>query len=195
MPTNYVPNFVRLIPRPEADKLGLKRMTAATAREPSEGANPPQEGTPYGAFIGPFLTSLVVPCNQPPYGRLSAVDLGTGQLIWSERMGSARNSGPLGIASHLPFIFGTPLFGGAMLTQSGLTFIGATQDSYLRAFETTTGKLLWEAPLPAGGNATPISYWSQQSGQQFIVIVAGGNGGLQSQIGDYVVAFKLPKKT
>jgi quinoprotein glucose dehydrogenase len=193
IPTNYVPNFVRLLTRAEADKRGMKRMTAETATKGSEGLRPPQEGTPYGGEVGPFFSRLVVPCNQPPFGRLSAVDLSTGKLIWSERLGSARDSGPLGIPTHLPLPFGTPLFGGGIVTQSGLTFIGATQDSYIRAFETTTGKLLWQARLPAGGNATPISYFSNESGRQFIAIGAGGNGGLQSQLGDYIIAFALPK--
>jgi quinoprotein glucose dehydrogenase len=193
-PTNYVAIYTRLVPRAEAIRLGLKPFTAKTAAHADEGFRVPQEKTPYGALVGPFFSPLLaLPCNQPPYGRLSAIDLNTGKLLWSRAVGTGRDGGPLGIKSQLPFTMGTPLWGGAITTRSGLTFIGGAQDGYLRAYETATGKLLWEHRLPAGGNATPMSYVSPESGRQFIVIYAGGYGGLQTRMGDYVVAFALPK--
>jgi glucose dehydrogenase len=156
-----------------------------------EGGNVPQAGVPYGALVEPFLSPLDVPCNQPPYGRLNAVDLTSGKLMWTQPLGTAQYSGPFRMPTYLPLRIGTPLFGGAMVTQSGLTFIGATQDRHIRAFETATGKLLWEYQLPAGGNATPMSY--TEGGRQYVVIAAGGNIGGGSKVGDYVMAFTLSK--
>ena len=80
-----------------------------------------------------------------------------------------------------------------MTTKSGLIFIGATQERAFRAFDVNTGKLLWHVPLPAGGHAAPMSYISKKSGRQFVVIAAGGNAPLSSGIGDYLVAYALPK--
>jgi glucose dehydrogenase len=88
---------------------------------------------------------------------------------------------------------GVPNIGGAVTTRSGLTFIGASQDNFLRAFETATGRELWRTRLPAGGQATPITYWSSSSARQFILIAAGGHGGLQTTPGDYILAYALPK--
>jgi quinoprotein glucose dehydrogenase len=134
-----------------------------------------------------------VPCTEPPYGMISAVDLNTRRLLWSRPFGTAEDSGPLLTHSHLPFTMGVPNIGGAVTTRSGLTFIGASQDNYLRAFETATGRELWRTRLPAGGQATPITYWSSSSARQFILIAAGGHGGLQTTPGDYILAYALPK--
>jgi quinoprotein glucose dehydrogenase len=82
----------------------------------------------------------------------------------------------------------------SVTTRSGLTFIGASQDRYLRAIDTVTGRELWRWKLPAGGQATPMSYWSAASGRQFVLIAAGGHAGILAKAGDYVVAFALPKR-
>ena len=192
VPSNHVPNYQQLIPRQEADAQGLRRFQGTDVEFVNLAYHAPQEGTPYAARIGPFLSPLLVPCNQPPFGRLSAVDLGSGKLLWTRPLGSARDGGPLGMRWGLPFEMGTPLFGGAIATQSGLTFISAAQDSVLRAYDTASGELLWSGDLPAGGNATPISYTAPESGRQFVVIVAAGNPGAGSRPGDHVVAFALP---
>jgi glucose dehydrogenase len=78
-------------------------------------------------------------------------------------------------------------------TRGGLTFIGASQDGYFRGFETATGRELWRERLPAGGQATPISYWSAASSRQFVLIAAGGHAGILAKEGDYILAFALPK--
>jgi transcriptional regulator with XRE-family HTH domain len=88
---------------------------------------------------------------------------------------------------------GTPNLGGSFVTQSGLTFIGATQDQYLRAFATATGELLWQARLSAGGNATPMTHISPASGRQFVVIAAGGHESINFRPGDFIEAYALPK--
>jgi quinoprotein glucose dehydrogenase len=184
----------RLIPRAEADKQGIKPIRWSQVGEPG-GGHPwlgAQASTPYGVELKPFLSPLGVPCQQPPYGVLSAVDLNSRKLLWTKPFGSARESGPFGTASQLPITVGTPAHGGSITTAAGLLFIGATQDGYLRAFDTATGRLLWEDRLPAGGNATPATYVSPESGRQFVVIAAGGMRTLQSREGDYIVAYALP---
>ena len=134
----------------------------------------------------------MVPCQQPPYGVLSAIDMKTRKLLWARPLGSARDIGPLGIKSMLPFTMGVPNTGGSVVTRSGITFIAATPDSYLRAFDTRSGRLLWQARLPAGGFATPMTYLSP-TGRQYVVIAAGGHRALGGETGDYVVAYALPK--
>jgi quinoprotein glucose dehydrogenase len=194
--TNYVPIYTQLLTRAEAERRGYvpyKPGQAINARPLAEAASAAQMGTPYGIATGPFLSPLDVPCNQPPYGRLSAVDLTSGKLIWSERFGTARHSGPWGIRSMLPFVIGTPNIGGGVATQSGLYFIGATQDGFLRAFATATGKQVWQASLPTAAIATPITYMSPDSGRQFVVVAAGGGYMVGAQPGDYIVAYALPK--
>ncbi|TAL01273.1 MAG: membrane-bound PQQ-dependent dehydrogenase, glucose/quinate/shikimate family [Rhodospirillaceae bacterium] len=191
--SNLVPNYPRLVPRAEAEKLGLKPFTAGHASEMSLGMKYPQEGTPYGMLTGPFFSPFKIPCNHPPYGRLSAVDLTTGKLIWTRVFGTSQELGPMGIRSHLPLPIGTPSRGGAVVTQSGLFFIGASTDRSLRAYETATGKLLWQASLPGGGSATPMTYVSPDSGRQFVVIAASGFDSVHVTKGDYIVAYALPR--
>lgn len=187
--SNRVGNYNQLVPRGTADAMGVK---------PSKGGSPraldgivAQGGTPYAAKIKPFLSPLGAPCNAPPYGLISAVDLRTHKLIWSRPLGTARDSGPLGIPSGLPFTMGTPNAGGAMTTRSGLIFIAATQERTFRAIDTRTGRELWSTRLPAGGQASPMSYQSR-SGRQFVVLATGGNLGLQSKLGDSIIAYALP---
>jgi quinoprotein glucose dehydrogenase len=195
--SNNVPNYPRLISRAEANELGLRRYTPENNKQTNYAeamAQWAQEGTPYAIARGDgFFSPLRVPCSRPPYGRLSAVDLKSGKLLWTRVFGTAQELGPFGIPSLLPVALGTPNIGGAVVTQSGLFFIGATPDRYLRAYETATGRLLWQARLPAGGNATPMTYLSPESGRQFLVIAAGGHLEVGSKNGDVIVAYALPK--
>ena len=188
--SNRVANRTRLIPRAEADALGIRPIS--TASHGNVGGTSAQAGTPYAVEIKPFLSPLGVPCQQPPYGMLSAIDLKTRKLLWSRPLGTARDSGPLGMPSGLPFTMGVPNTGGSLVTRSGLTLIAATQDRYLRAFRTRTGELLWQARLPAGGQATPMTY-TTADGRQFVVLSAGGNFTLRSKTGDYVIAYAVPR--
>jgi glucose dehydrogenase len=132
-----------------------------------------------------------MPCSQPPFGRLSAVNLATGQVIWDQPFGAAHELGPLGVRSHLPLTIGTPNMGGAVVTQGGLFFIGSSMDRTLRAYETASGKELWSASIPGGGVATPMTYVSPASGRECLAI-AGGHDGLHGADGNYVVAYALP---
>lgn len=191
--SSHVLNYSQLIPRAQADKMGLKPV----AKPSFENVAGPvaQAGTPYAVSVAPFLSPLVAPCTEPPYGLVSAVDLETGKLLWQKPFGTARDSGPLLMSTGLPIPMGVPNIGGAVVTGSGLAFIGATQEHMIRAYDIKTGKELWHGRLPAGGNATPMTYWSEQSGRQFVVIAAGGHGGILSGYSDKLIAYALPTPT
>lgn len=189
---NQVANYNRLIPRAEADRQGVKPMTAAHMSD--VGGPVAQKGVPYAAHITPFLSPLAIPCQQPPYGMVSAVDLRSGKLVWSHRFGTSRDSGPLALPTFLPIPMGVPNIGGSVATASGLFFIGATQEHMLRAYSSETGDELWRARLPAGGQATPATYWSPRSNRQFVVIAAGGHGAMLSGSSDTLIAYALPKE-
>lgn len=178
--------YMHLIARAEAPESARRR------QDPTSYQWLPMEETPFVARVRPFVSPLSIPCNQPPWGHLQAFDLTTGRSLWKRTLGTARDSGPLGYATHLPLPIGTPTQGGAIVTASGLTFIAATTDNYLRAFDTLTGEELWRGRLPAGGQATPMTYLSVRSGRQFVVVSAGGHAGMKTRRGDYVVAFALP---
>ena len=172
--TMTLPFLVALIPR---------------ARLPAESNAPEfkdfefarQAGTPYGMRRSAFKSSLGIPCVKPPWDTLSAVDMTRGVVKWQV---------PLGRAPVLPIDIGIPALGGPIVTAGGVVFIGATLDDRFRAFATDTGKLLWDVKLPAGGQATPMTY--AIGDRQFVVIAAGGYKG-DSTRGDYVVAYALPR--
>lgn len=147
------------------------------------------KGSGYAVSYFGFLSPLRMPCMQPPWGKLYAIDLRTNHIIWERPVGTAADSGPLGIASHLPLLIGTPQLGGTVVTRGGLIFSGATLDRYLRAYDLSTGEELWKARLPAGGQASPITY--ETDDRQFVVIAAGGHGLLGTKRGDYVLAYAL----
>jgi quinate dehydrogenase (quinone) len=174
----------RMIPRKAYDEAGVK----GGGHE----GNAPQAGTPWGIEMGRFLSPLGIPCQEPPYGTISAIDLATRKVAWSMPLGTTEDTGPLGIATHLPMPIGMPTRGGPITTSTGLVFIGASQDFYIRAFDVRTGKELWKGRLPVGAEATPMTYISPKTGRQFLVISAGGNSATTKK-GDYVVAYALPK--
>jgi quinoprotein glucose dehydrogenase len=154
----------------------------------------PMVGTPYIAHIVGFLSPLGIPCTQPPWGFEQAIDLKSGKLLWKRPIGTPEDNGPWGIKTHLHIPMGVPNIGGSIVTAGGLVFNGSTLDQYLRAYDLRTGRELWKARLPAGGQATPMTYVSPVSGRQFVVIDAGGHQGLKTQTGDYVMAFALPAR-
>jgi quinate dehydrogenase (quinone) len=150
-----------------------------------------QFGTPYGAEHGMLMTALGVPCQKPPYGTMTAVNLATRKIAWQVPVGTVEDAGPMGIGMRLPIPIGLPTLGGSLATQSGLLFFAGTQDYYLRAFDSRSGKVLWKGRLPVGSQATPMTYVSPKTGRQYVVVVAGG--ARQSAVrGDYVVAYALP---
>ncbi|MDE2235595.1 MAG: pyrroloquinoline quinone-dependent dehydrogenase [Gammaproteobacteria bacterium] len=137
-------------------------------------------GTAYGRRRKVFTSSLGIPCVKPPWGQLAAVNMQTGKIQWQV---------PLGNALFNHWNLGVPNMGGPIVTAGGVIFIAATMDDDMRAFDLQSGKVLWQYHLPAGGQATPMTY--AIGGRQYVVIVAGGHGGI-SKRGDEVMAFALP---
>ncbi len=177
--TNHLPFVVQLVPRAE-----LEARYRSGDYPDSEFAR--QTGTPYGMRRELIASPLGVPCTAPPWGRLTAVDLARGEIAWQIPLGTTRDLAPW----PLWFIDGVPNMGGSVVTAGGLVFIGATTDDFLRAFDVDTGAELWRGRLPAGGQATPMTYL--RDGRQYVVIAAGGHGGAGTTLGDYLVAFALP---
>lgn len=143
-----------------------------------------QAGANFGMKRELMMSIFGAPCNTTPWGELIAVDLSTGDIKWKSTLGTTE------ALIGLPFEWGTPNFGGPLMTKSGLIFIGAAMDDYLRAFDTQTGEELWKGDIPAGGQATPMSYVWQ--GKQYVLIAAGGHARAGTTLGDYIVAFALP---
>jgi membrane-bound PQQ-dependent dehydrogenase (glucose/quinate/shikimate family) len=153
-----------------------------------------QEGSPYFAvFTALFRSPLGMPCQRPPYGMLSAVDLKTHQLLWSRPLGTSRNSGPLGMQLPVSLPMGSPSIGGSVVTASGVAFIAATLDQYFRAIDVRNGRELWRTQLPSAAFANPMSYVAPRSGRQFVVIAVGGNSLMAKAHGLYITAFALPE--
>ena len=152
-----------------------------------------QYNTPYVAVVKAWLGIFGAPCSAPPWGHLTAVDIRTRQVRWQTLLGTARDTGLFGSRLGVPVRTGTPNLGGAITTAGGLAFIAATTDQYLRAFDMQTGKVVWKARLPAGAQATPMTY-SGRDGRQYVVVTAGGHGALGTRYGDYTLAFALPRQ-
>jgi quinoprotein glucose dehydrogenase len=171
--TMTLPFVVALIPREQ-----LKAQKESADYQDFEFAR--QTGTPYAMRRTAFKSSLGIPCVKPPWGQLTAVDMQHGTIKWQV---------PLGDTPYVHMNLGLPGLGGPIVSASGLIFIAASLDDRLRAYSTDSGKLLWEVKLPAGGQATPMTY--AINGRQYLVIAAGGYKG-DSTRGDYVVAYALP---
>lgn len=146
-----------------------------------------QIGAPFGMTREALLSPDRTLCNPPPWGILAALNLSTGTIAWKIPLGTTEDLLP-GKPPHDLGIYG---FGGPIVTAGGLVFVSGTAgDDYLRAFDIDTGKLLWQGRLPAGGQATPMTY--SVNGKQFVVMASGGHGKLGTKQGDSLVAFSLP---
>lgn len=145
-------------------------------------------GTPYAAVLKPFMSRIGLPCQQPPWGYVAGIDLTNGETVYQHVNGTVRDMAPV----PLPFETGVPGIGGPIATGGGLAFLSGTVDYYVRGYDLATGKELWRARLPAGGQATPATYLGRD-GRQYLVVVAGGHGYVGTKLGDAVIAYALPK--
>ena len=155
---------------------------------PRYGIGGPQRGTPWAASVQMFSSPFGIPCIEPPYGEIAAIDLTTRQMIWRRPVGGTA--------------FGFPSAAGSVVTAGGLVF-NAGADGFLRAFETQTGEVIWQGQLPGGAGATPMSYVSPTTGRQYVIatVPGAGGGGLgggntpaaDAEPGGWVVAFALPE--
>jgi quinoprotein glucose dehydrogenase len=179
---NHLPMLVTLVPQAE-----LQEQMSSGNFPNSEFAK--QAGTPYAMRREPLLSPWGLPCTAPPWGTLVSVDLRRNRIVWQVPLGSTAGVGPWFAPTR---DFGMPNMGGPIATAGDLVFVGAAMDSYFRAFDIETGRELWKHRLPAGGQATPMTYRAGRDQRQFIVIAAGGHGVLNTPRGDYVIAFTLP---
>ncbi|MGH9720439.1 MAG: pyrroloquinoline quinone-dependent dehydrogenase [Bryobacteraceae bacterium] len=159
----------RMIKRPEGSEIPYRAQGSGT--------------TPSSRLWDPKLN----PCQQPPWGHLTAIDLDRGEFRWRITLGVVDEL----VAKGIPPT-GTSNLGGSIVTAGGLVFIGATNDRRFRAFDKDTGKLLWEMKLPASAHATPMTWRSRKTGKQYVAIAAGGGNKYNDDFSDALVAFSLP---
>ncbi|TEW88351.1 glucose/quinate/shikimate family membrane-bound PQQ-dependent dehydrogenase [Psychrobacter sp. 230] len=176
MPT-YLAFTSKLIPR---DTLG-----DAETNKGEQGVNA-NEGADYAVELGPFLSPLGVPCQQPPWGTIAGADLATGDIAYQRKNGTVQDLSPIPIKLEL----GVPGIGGPIITKGGVAFLSAATENNFRAYDLKNGDVLWNVRIPAGGQATPMTYLNSK-GEQMVVLVAGGHGSVGTTIGDYVLAYKL----
>jgi len=183
LPISQTPMLIRLTRTDQIPPEVMKR-----PRQGPLGPPMPMAGTPYSYEYVPLMSPFFAPCAAPPWGELAALDLdGEGGTAWRFTLGDLGKLMPV----PLPLPFGTPLAGGPIATAGGLVFIGASADEKFRAFDTDTGRRLWEAEVPAPAMATPMTYLA--GGRQYVVVAAGGHmfKGFRN-ISDWLVAFALP---
>jgi len=179
---NLLPAVIRMLPREKVGQMERENeevLRAETGR---------QLGTPYVMKRDYLLKTGAegyIMQSRPPWGTLLAIDLHTGSKVWEVPLGYMMDLRKYPEAKS----WGSVNFGGAIVTGGNLIFVAASMDSHLRAFDRRNGTILWEYQLPAGGQATPMSY--SVGGKQFIVIAAGGHGKLKTPLGDYLMAFAL----
>ena len=140
-----------------------------------------------GIRQGRFWDSRRLPCQAPPWGTLTAIDLNRGSFRWQVPLGLVEELEARGITGT-----GAPNLGGSIVTAGGLVFIAATNDRRFRAFHSETGRELWVTRLDFSGHATPMTFWSKRLKKQLVVIAAGGGNKYNDSYGDALVAFALP---
>ena len=168
----------------EEGSIGQMRPSAPGAPMPYFRAGGTAAEGEYPRFRGPNGW----PCQEPPWGTLNAVDLGTGDRAWRVPLGEVEALSRRGVSKT-----GTQGLGGSIVTAGGLVFIGATVDKRFRAFDAATGEELWSHAVPANAHATPATY-EGRSGRQYVVIAAGGGGllrELSADLSDTLIAFAL----
>ncbi len=187
VPSNTVPLIVKHEKREKVVANKSDGETKAHA-DLSAGFTFENTGSAYITTIKPFLSPLGAPCSAPPWAKLTAVDLVKKEIVWEIPLGSIERLAPFPI----PWKLGTPGGGSLLITASGIAFLGFATDYKFRAFDIENGDLLWSAELPSPANSSPVTY--EYDGEQYVVVPAGGHTMWGTEVGDAVVAFKLPKK-
>lgn len=183
MPVNNLAAEVRLIPRDQAD-------AQRKAGRFSGFEYAPQHGTPY-ALVRRLLRgpNAGLPCTPPPWGTLAAVRAATGEIVWQVPLGQFPGTEKIPDAAE----WGSIALGGPIVTAGGLVFTAGTLEPAIYAFDVQTGQRRWKGTLPTSARSTPMTYLGRD-GRQYVVISAGGHGvQIGPPLGDYVVAFALPK--
>jgi quinoprotein glucose dehydrogenase len=178
---NRVVQVVTMIPRAEIP--GVEGISLANGKDVAAAI-----GTPYGTHREWLLSPLGAPCTAPPWGELVAIDLKDGSVKWRVPLGSIEKQLPIRFEWNL----GTPSLGGPILTAGGLVFIAGTMDGFLRAFDIESGEMVWRHEMPAGTQATPMTY--ELNGRQYVVLVTGHHMWFNTPVGDEVIAFALPQR-
>jgi quinoprotein glucose dehydrogenase len=182
----YLAFVSRLVPRPDDTTLMVQDGGPPKGSLPALNEN---FGAPFAARMAPFLSPLGIPCQAPPWGYVAGADLTTGRIAWKHRNGTVRDLSPL----PLPFQMGVPSLGGPVITAGGVAFLSGSMDDFVRAYDVSSGRPLWESRLPAGGQATPMTY-AGSDGRQYLLVVAGGHGSTHTRAGDSVIAYALPAR-
>ncbi len=146
----------------------------------------PQTGAPYGFNLYVPLNWLGMPCWEPPYGDIRAIDMTTGETLWSRPVGASQKYG-----FYMPESMGSPTIGGPAITAGGVIFIGASMDAKVRAYSVETGDELWSDVVEAPAVSNPAVY--EHEGRQYVAFTAGGNSILKQQVGDQVAVYALPE--
>jgi quinoprotein glucose dehydrogenase len=181
----YLAFVSRLVPRAN----DTERVLGGPAPQPPLPPLNENFGAPFAVQLHAFLSPLGIPCQAPPWGYVAGADLRTGHIAWMHRNGTVRDLSPL----PLPFRMGVPDLGGPLLTAGGVAFLSGSMDDFVRAYDAGDGRQLWESRLPAGGQATPMTYLGAD-GREYLVVVAGGHGSTHTRPGDYVIAYALPAR-
>ncbi|GGJ93220.1 glucose dehydrogenase [Pseudomonas matsuisoli] len=186
----YMPYTVELLKREEAEAAGILPVWDGTGEMPKPRSRHAhlQYGTPYVAWVKPWLGLFGAPCKAPPWGQLLSLDLTENRIAWRHNIGSAREYDVFGYPISLPLRFDPFDVGGTLLTRAGLLFVGSRDDNALRAFAAGSGRQLWKTRLPAGARAAPMTYIGND-GRQYIVVAGSGLG---EGGGDYLIAYALP---
>lgn len=187
-----MPQIGFLAPQDKAADM-LAKLKAEDGGHKSGWATHVQEGTPYQSIRGAFNSFLGLPCHQPSWGNMTAIDMNTKTIAWQVPLGTVAGSKMGGVTVDVPMPIGMPSLAGPIATAGGLTFFAGNMDRYIRAFDNKTGEEVWKHRMPVGAQAAPMSYLSPESGRQFVVVSAGG-ARMTTEKGDYVIAYALPKK-
>ena len=176
--TSRAVQMIEMFPREEYDEVA--------GSSGNETGFYPQTGAPYGFNLYVPLNWLGMPCWEPPYGDIRAIDMTTGDTLWSRPIGASQKYG-----FYMPESMGSPTIGGPAVTAGGVIFIGASMDAKVRAYSVENGDELWSDVVEAPSVSNPAVY--EHEGRQYVAFVAGGNSILKNQVGDQVAVYALPE--